>query len=270
MTTVLSQPESQSRHMTMKPVRLFPIILSIGLAFAWLGISATRVMAERMSSDSYVIQFGNFNVTSGEKTGGGLRLTDTVGQVIAGPFGLYGDSDHFVGAGFQYIYQIGTFAFSISDLEIDLGLLTPGVHNTATNTLTVSTRGAGGFTVYAYQNHPLRLVGDTSPTPAEIPATACDGSPACTIFTASPWLNQSIPGFGLNVEGDTAQSDFTDATYFRPFANLVLSQPMQPVMSSTVTARNESVTVTYKAGIAGNQEAGDYQAAVIYVAVPGY
>lgn len=224
-----------------------------------------KAQAERLESDSFVIQFGNFNMTAGEKSSASYNVTDTVGQTFAGPFGAYGSSSYFVGAGFQYIYQIGTFAFSISDLNIPLGLLTPGTHSTGNNILTISTKGAGGFSVYAYQIHPLRHANGTP----DIPNTTCD-SGTCTISTAQVWSNQSVPGFGFNADGATAQSDFIDTTYFRPFANDEIAEQMQPVMSSANIAKDETVTITYKAGIAATQAAGDYETSIIYVAVPGY
>jgi hypothetical protein len=45
---------------------------------------------------------------------------------------------------------------------------------------------------------------------------------------------------------------------------------MQPVMSSANIVKDESVTITYKVGIAATQAAGDYETSIIYVAVPGY
>lgn len=242
-----------------------------GITFALLGIFLTPlavslvVQADRMESNSYVIQFGNFNITSGRKDSPSYSLTDTVGQSVAGPFGAYGSSDYFVGAGFQYIYQIGRFEFIISDLNIPLGLLSSGVHSTGSNTLTISTRGAGGFTVYGYQINPLRHTNGID----IIPGTTCDNG-TCTTTTSSPWISQSIPGFGFNAEGNTAAADFINNTYFRPFANQEANEPMQVIMSSPNIANNESVTVTYKAGISGDQAAGEYQTSVVYVAVPGY
>lgn len=218
--------------------------------------------ADLLESDSYVIQFGNFNITSGEKSSASYNVTDTVGQTTAGP---YNSTSFFVGAGFQYIYQIGTFSFSISDLSIPLGTLTPGVHSSDTNVLTISTKGAGGFNVYAYETNPLRLTQGG----AEIDNTTCDAG-TCTFTTAEPWTNQAIPGFGFNVAGTTAASDFTDATYFRPFADAELSQAMQTVMTSPNIANDETVTVTYKAGIPGDQAAGEYQTSIVYIAVPGF
>ncbi|HEX7017747.1 MAG TPA: hypothetical protein VF209_02470, partial [Patescibacteria group bacterium] len=221
--------------------------------------------AQRLESDSYVIQFGNFNVTSGEKESASYNVTDTVGQTFAGPFGAYGSSDYFIGAGFQYIYQIDTFAFSISDVDIDLGSLTPGAHNTASNTLRITTKGAGGYTVYAYELHPLRHSNGTN----DIDDTLCDTG-ACSESNADPWTTLTVTGFGFNASGNDVPADFVDSTYFRQFADREDGETMQVVMSDDDIADNEEATITYKAGVSGTQAAGDYQTGVVYVAVPGF
>lgn len=220
--------------------------------------------AENMRSDSYEIQFGNFNVTSGQKDSDSFSLTDTVGQVGAGPYGQYGSSSFFVGGGFQYIYQIPEFRFSISKLAVNLGQLTPGAHNTDSHTLTINTRGAGGYTIYAYEEHALRLPDGS----VSINDTNCDSG--CSISSSGLWIDTDNPGFGYNILGDDVPSDFIDINYFRPFANISLAQTMQPVMFSDNIAQNRQATVTYKAGLAGNQAEGRYETTVVYVAVPGY
>lgn len=226
---------------------------------------ATVVKAERLESDSYVIQFGNFNVTSGEKASSSYNVTDTVGQVGSGPYGQYGSSDYFVGGGFQYIYQIDDFSFSISQTAIDLGVLTPNIHNTASHNLTITTRGAGGYTVYAYELHPLRH----SSGSYTIPDTTCNAG-TCNQVTAGVWTTTSIPGFGYNMTGQDINPDFVDSTYYKQFADNSLVEAMQPVMLSTNIGTNRTSTVTYKAGVSGSQAAGNYQTGIVYVAVPGY
>jgi hypothetical protein len=250
------------------------LTLALGLAVSlgWAALATTLatllarpVLAERLESDSYIIQFGNFNVTAGQKDSASYTVTDTVGQIAAGPYGQYGSSTYFIGSGFQYIYQIQDFKFIISKLAIELGLLSPGGHNTDSHTLTISTRGAGGYTIYAYELHPLRQ----RQASAFIPDTSCDAG-TCTSSLAGLWQNQSVAGFGYNMTGNDIPADFTNLNYFRPFADYSLNAPMQVVMSSTNVATNRQSTVTYKAGVDGDQEAGIYETGVVYIAVPGY
>lgn len=241
-------------------------VIKIIIIFSMLiAIYPVQILAERLESDSFVIQFGNFNVTSGEKESASFKVTDTVGQTAAGPFGEYGSSSYFVGAGFQYIYQIGEFRFSISDLDIDLGLLTPGSHNSDSNILTISTKGASGYSIYSYEAHPLKHL-DASYT---IPDTTCDNA-SCSESQAEIWTNQDIPGFGFNIAGVHVSSDFVDSSYFRQFADKQSSEDAQLIMSSSNIGLNDQATVTYKAGISGNQASGNYQTHIVYIAIPGY
>ncbi len=241
-----------------------PLTLALIVA-ALFGASAMPALAERLESGSYVIQFGNLNISSGEQSGASYNVTQSVGQIAAGPYGQYGSSNYFVGGGFQYIYQIPKFRFIISDINLDLGTLTTGVHNTATNTLEIRTNGGSGYAIYAYELHPLRHSNGT----ANIPDTTCDAG-TCSQATAAVWTNQNIPGFGFNIAGDDIPVDFINTTYFRQFANDEGAEAMQPVMSSTDVARLDIGTVTYKAGPPGGIDAGNYQTGIVYVAVPGY
>lgn len=237
------------------------VVWAFGSASGY-NFAVDQAQAEELRSDSYIIQFGNFNVTSGEKSSASYNVTDTVGQTAAGPFS---SASYFAGSGFQYIYPITTFSFSISDVDIDLGTLTPGVHNTASNMLEVTARGAGGYSVYAYELHPLRHSNGS----ATIPDTTCDAG-TCSETTAGVWTNQSIPGFGYNAAGTDVVSGFTNNTYFKQFANNEALETMQLLMTSVEVVNNSQATVTYKAGAAGNQQAGSYQTGIVYVAVPGY
>jgi hypothetical protein len=241
-------------------------LIILGPLFIFLaGRSASPALAERLESNSYVIQFGNFNIGSGGGDTASYGLTYTIGQTAPGPFGEYGSSSYFIGSGFQYIYQIQTFGFSIDNTAIDLGELTVGVHNSAANKLTITTRGAGGYTIYAYEQTPMTHSNGSS----TIADTTCDAG-TCTQAIAGVWTDQDIPGFGFNVVGDDAAADFLDGTYFRQFADDSTAEDMQVIMSDTDIASSEQATVTYKIGIDGNQAAGNYQTGVVYVAVPGY
>lgn len=241
--------------------KIFVLIVGI----ITLSLTTSKALAERLESDSYVIQFGNFNMTAGEKSSASYNVTDTVGQTGAGPFGQYGSSGYFVGSGFQYIYQIDQFSFSISKINIELGLLTAGTHNTDAHNLTITTKGAGGYTIYAYETRPLRNDDGVS----IIPNTTCDAG-TCTYSTAGLWQNVLIGGFGYNMSGNDIPVDFTNSNYYRPFANREASEPMQVVMSSTNIANARQSTVTYKGGLFGSETAGKYETSVVYVAVPGY
>ncbi len=224
----------------------------------------TPVAADRLKSDSYVITFGNFNFTSGEKSSANYTVTDTVGQTADGPYGEYGNSSYFIGSGFQYIYQIGEFGFSISNTKIDFGELTLNQHQTASNQLTISHKGANGYTVFAYETHPLRHSNQSF----DIPDTTCNSN-NCDHITAGVWDSNQTPGFGFTMSGENIPSDFTDSTYFRQFANQETSEPMQAVMQGN-NVGTYTATVTYKVGVDATYPAGNYQTSIVFVAVPEY
>lgn len=230
-----------------------------------VGTLVSIATAENMNSDSYKIQFGNFNITSGEKSSASYNVTDTVGQTGAGPYGNYGVSNYFVGGGFQYIYQIPEFEFAVSTTSIDFGELIIGQLETESHTMRINTRGAGGYAVYARIAHAMRHQ-DGSET---INHTSCDNT-LCTITTAGVWTDDGIAGFGYNMSGTNIPADFIDATYYRPFADLEVPEDAQIVMSSNDIANDEISTITYKVGVDATQRSGRYNTEVRFTAVPGY
>lgn len=250
-------------------------ILQIGIlgvvALSWLGCpsgtsaffggSDPALLADNMRSNSYELQLGNFNMTSGEKSSTGYTVTDTVGQTAAGEFNSTG---YTVYAGFQYLYALSEFSFKISDLSISLGELQSTAFSTGTNQLIISTR-TGGYTIYAGATKPFEEQENPS---YFIPFTSCNTG--CTISTAAPWTSVNYPGLGFNVDGLHAYADFTDTTYFRPFADLSASESPQPIASATSKVTDDTLDITYKATIPADQASGNYETAIEFLAVPSY
>ena len=224
-----------------------------------------QIKAETLESNSYKIQFGNFNMSSGRQNNGSFTLSNTMGGLAVGPYGQYGSSTYFIGSGFQYVYQIDYFNFSISKLNIELGELFADSFKTDSHTINITTNGASGYSVYAFENHPLKHEQGA----ATIPDTTCDASD-CDQTVAASWVNPSQAGFGFNMSGDDIATDFINGNYFRQFANNEASESMQEIMGSNNVALDRTATVTYKASMPGNQAAGYYQTSIVFVAVPGY
>jgi hypothetical protein len=224
-----------------------------------------QVFADNMESDSYKIQFGNFNMASGKRSGDTYILSDTMGGLAVGPYGQYGSSSYFIGSGFQYVYQIDYFSFSISKLSIELGELFANSFKTDSHTISITTSSAGGYGVYAFENHPLRMLTSSD----IIIDTSCDLND-CDETTAASWTDPSKAGFGFNASGDDVSSDFVNTNYFRQFANNEASEAMQLIMGSSDVALDRTATISYKASMPGEQAAGNYQTSIVFVAVPGY
>jgi hypothetical protein len=218
-------------------------------------------LAQTFDSASYHIDFGNFNMTSGKKTSTNYQLTDTVGQNAPGKFTSTG---YTVKAGFQYIYDsIQKFSFTISDINLDFGSLTPNVGSTQTNTVTITTPSGKGYEIMAIANHQLQTISSST-----IPTTNCDTS--CSISTSGAWTQSNKYGFGFNANGNGTSSYFTDSTYYRPFADS--SQSQQPItfMSENSAVTDHSALITYKVNISPYQSAGFYENLINLIAVPKY
>jgi hypothetical protein len=249
----------------------FPILLILTFTLL-LFYSFTLVQAKNVDSDSYHIQMGDLNMGAGLPTSAGYNLGITGGQTAPGAFL---SSGYQLLAGFWYIKTIIPFSFTIDDLSIDFGALTPNQFSTESNNLTVSAGGAGGYQVTAQENKPLTLSSDV----ATIPDTTCDDT-NCTEILCRPWTETNKYGFGFNMSGDdvdTGDTKFKDSTYFCQFADQSAGTPETPqvVMFKTGVTRDppsntSTALVTYQINISGNQGAGDYENYVMFIATPTY
>jgi hypothetical protein len=232
----------------------------------------TPLLAQHFSSDNYVIDWGNFNITSGNKTSGTYRLSDTVGQIAPG---TYQKTGVLLKSGFQYIYDTFiTFSFSINNLDIDFGILTPGIASTAVSTITISTPSGHGYQISSQESRPLSLENGIT-----IPDTACDFP--CNESGSNVWTNPSTYGFGFNALGINSSgvvnnvgtsSYFTDSSYFRQFADITTSPAETPqiFMSGNSPVKNQQAVITYKVNISPVQSEGTYHNYIVYTAVPKY
>ena len=246
-------------------VKIFRFALCIFiLRFAFCILHLSEVSAQSsIRSPNYKIDWPNVNMGAGLPYSTNYKMGITMGQTAPG---LYSSTGYKIRAGFQYIHSIIPFSFSISDISIDFGSLTPGVPTTQTNTLTVSVGGAGGYVVKASENNPLK-----STAGATIPDTLCDGGAnTCTETTAKPWTSNSAYGFGFNMSGTDIPADFVDSTYFRQFADRSVGEQPQTIMTGTNVGRNKQATVTYKVNISSLQPAGRYENILSFLAIPSY
>ncbi len=228
-------------------------------------IKIDQIIAFTMTNDNWKIDFGNLNMTSGKKSGANYTLTDTVGQIAPG---LYTGTNYSVRAGFQYIYSIIPFRFTISNTNINFGTLTATNPVTRTNTLTVSNGSAFGYSVTAFENHQLL----NPPTGQLIPDTACDNG-LCTENVSAQWTNTLTYGFGYrcdDVVGTDCSSDFSTSNYYKQFADLSNNESPGTVMSGTNVGRSKQAQITYKVNISGTQAAGQYSNVITYIATPTF
>lgn len=239
-------------------------MLKIALAFSCFFVAVvttpTLVLAETMNSHNYTVRTGNFNITSGFKSSASYSLTDTVGATVAEYFSSTG---YHVKAGFQYLYTLYNFSFSLSDNAINL-TLTPNSFSSDTHTFTVTAPGQG-YSVSAYALSKLTKSGSLD----TIPDTTCD-SGTCTETNAEVWTTPTNNGFGYNATGTHATSDFVSSNYFRPFPDFSLGENPAVVASSNQAGKNQTTTVTYQVSPSGSQAGGTYETTIIYIATPTY
>lgn len=251
----------------IKYLRIYVILVAFMLSTCLLilNTASTAHAQAIMRNSNYTIQMGNLNSVAGESTGGSKKLNITVGQTAPG---LYSGTNYKVRAGFQYISSIIPFSFSMSQIGIDLGTLTPTNPITRTNVLTVSNQSAGGYNITAFENHQLLVPASG----ALIPDTKCD-SGTCSETTSAAWTNTLIYGFGYRCDAVSATnycaSGFSTSTFYKQFADSSKGEISQSVMSGT-TGRDQEAQITYKVNISTSQFAGFYTNVITYIATPTY
>lgn len=224
---------------------------------------ATPVFAVNMESSRFKIESANTSSAAGNKSSAGYKLSDTIGQLAAGQFSSTG---YIVKAGFQYIHSIIPFRFSISNINIALGTLTPNTPSTATTTLTIYFGGAGQYQVTAIEEGALKTLSANT-----IPDTSCDGgAETCTESVAKTWSSTNAYGFGYNMSGNDIPADFSTSNHYRPFPDRAAAESPAVIMSSINVGKSRQSTMTFKANISPIQPAGSYQTVINFVATPSF
>lgn len=252
------------KHLNRLEKLIDKFIVSFLIIFFLANLSPpVKAVPVKMDSANYRINEGNLNIGARNQSSSNYNLATTIGQLAANKFQ---SSGYIVKAGFQYIHSIIPFSFAISSMRIDFGEINADTPQTDSVDLTVSFGGAGEYQVTAIENGPLRKLSNES-----IPDTSCNGGDdTCTRTLAKAWTINSAYGFGYNMNGDDIPSDFTDTTYYRPFADKNQSQDPVVIMSNTNVGKNRQATVTFKVNVSSIQAAGSYQTVVNFTATPSY
>ncbi len=246
-------------------LKLLTITFIVLFLLAQKVITLPTVDAFTMSNANYVIEMGNLNSVAGKSTGPNNKLGITVGEIAPG---LYSGTNFKVRAGFQYISSIIRFRFSISNTDINFGVLDPTSPVIRTNTLTVSNGSAFGYSVTATESSQLRNPANG----ALIPDTTCDAG-TCSESTSADWTSTLTFGFGYrcdNITGTDCASGFSTSTFYKQFADISKNETPQAVMTGTNVGRNKQVQISYKANVSGTQAAGLYSNVITYVATPTF
>lgn len=216
-----------------------------------------------MSSQNYKLQGGNFNISAGETSSSGYRLSDLVGQTSAQIFTSKG---YLIQSGYLNRAASSGFLFSVSPTVINFGSLTPEKETSKVLGITVQSGNFPGFIVYVAQDHPL-----TTEAGAEISDTLCDAAEnkLCTKDKGNLWTKKSSTGFGFHLEGKTTPDDFNKKEVFRPFADLSKQELAIPIMESENVKASDTAFMTLKIIVSKIQAVGVYQNVLNLTAVPG-
>lgn len=248
------------KYANTQRVAFFLVFLFVDL-FICRFVDFEVLAQERVESANYRIIFPNFNSGAGIPTSTNFNLNTTIGQNAPG---LYSSAGYRVKAGFQYIKSIIPFSFSISDIQKNFGTLTPNSPSTSSSTIIVSAGGAGGYSVKASENNPLKTADEVN----TIIDTLCDTT--CSETTAASWTSTTKYGFGFNMSGNDIPADFTNSNFFRQFSDRSNSEAPAVIMSSSNVGSSRTATITYKVNISEVQPAGIYKNVIMFTAIPSY
>lgn len=161
------------------------------------------------------------------------------------------------------------FNFSLSSQAVDFGTIDATNPVIRTHTMKLEPGTARGYTLLAYENHPLQI---TDEKQSFIPDTTCDDG-NCTESIASLWQNTLTYGLGFRCDEDEGTNhcmpEFRDQQSYKQFADLGRKEPGATVLSATGEETIES-RLTYKVNIPGTQKPGRYANVLVFIAVPGY
>lgn len=156
--------------------------------------------------------------------------------------------------------------FSISKTLIDLGQAKPRSIKKDSLRLTVSSPTAMQFQISA-----VALSGLKSGDGRKIASTECDGFLSnCTLNQSASWNNPDRFGWGHTVSGLSAQTEFPNANYFRPFGDASQGQKPETIISPQYFLNPQQADVTIKAILPAGIQAGTFQAVVNFIATPSY
>lgn len=230
---------------------IFEVLVVSCILFAFV----TQTSAQTMSNDSYKLEQGKF-----ESSSGSITPSPNKSEFGSGA----SSTTFFKGTNYTIHSESQTaFSFSISNTSVAFGKITPGEPIIRTNTLNISS--PTGYEVMSLESGPLKASGS-----AQISDTSCDQG-NCGKQISAKWDSPLTYGFGYrcdNLSGTDCTPDFKDPSYYRSFASLEKQDTPQVIMQNINPASGSTVQIAYKVNIPGNQTPGQYQNTVSYLAVP--
>ncbi len=212
----------------MQKPRFFLLIFLIFFLFHSFHWLSSQAPAYALNPGSYFFRF-----TQPQSTASSSQKT---GQNSSNPIL---NPNYTITAGFPHTQTINDFNFTISNTSIDFAILSPETPITKTNTLSISAPYTRGYSVLAYQNHPLQL----------------------SSVNSIPDLTSSDSyGFGYSLTSSDQPQAFPDQSQHQP--------PLTLLSSSSATT--DTAIITYQVNIPPTQAAGDYANTIFFLAIPAF
>ena len=230
------------------------ILILIVFAFIFL---KSRTIAQTISNNYYIIQGGDIEQK--------ILINPQVPQAESPTYTakIYSGENYQIITGFENIQNSDFFSFSVLSNLVDYGPLTPTNPVFRTTGLIISRGSSWGYSVFSFEDHEL-----SDPNNNFIPDTTCDNG-ACSETVSAEWSGNLSFGFGYrceNLDNSGCIEDFSQADYFKQFANDSKSEPSQPILNSF--SPNKKAKIKYKVNISGNQNKSNYSNSITLIAVP--
>jgi len=238
---------------------------TIGLfVYLFIGLFLPRAAGQTMSNKDYILKTQGFNAILGTTEGADYKVIPRdISPVVSERVNSK------VRTGFENIASILPFSVSLSSDTIDFGTLSPTNPIVRTVDLAVRNVPSYGYSVKAFENHPLKMTPDKSGS--NITDVTCDNG-ECSHENAGEWTNTLTYGFGYrcdNVTGFDCNSSFSKSNFYKHFPDTSNSTSPQSVISG-IGSKNKDVRLSYKVNISGNQAQGVYNNIITYIAVPNF
>ena len=220
--------------------------------------------AEISINDNWSIQVDDVNLNSDTPTTSNQKnqLTKNADEELTDQ-----GTNYKIKTGFDNSKSQSTISLSISNNIIDFGILSPTNNIYRTSSIDFKTGKDNYGILIASLDHPLR----TSDSNTSIPDSTCDNG-SCSETTAAPWTNTLTYGFGYrcdNIKSSNCATDFKNPDYYKQFSDSSKNEKPE-IISTSNTAQNQELQITYKINLAKTQPAGPYSNNITYILAPGY
>ncbi|MCX6779044.1 MAG: hypothetical protein NTU97_02330 [Candidatus Magasanikbacteria bacterium] len=229
------------KHQTPISMRLF---LIVSLVFSSLSFPLTAGCLT-MQSSNYKIMTDVISVGGETSTSTNYQVFNTVGE-----FGVTDtrstSTGYILDAGFQPSSTATNLSSTLSTNSINLGTLSPSTVSSGSQTLTVSTDSATGYTVTIQDDGDLR-----------------SGANSISDIISGGTVTAGTPGYGISTEGVAGQMNSITTS-------MPLTTSPQILAATSTPAANEQTIITYKAAIGSGTAYGTYSHTVTFTTVVNY